>query len=194
MLENWLLLARQIIAVAGADYVAATYPDCAESYIAAWMHGVLKFETRKARLEAERQWLSEFWNDGGGEFAEWVGCAGYKRYLREVMTAHVPVESPHENDLRLHKAHERIHTAFREHAVHTYLPRPDANLKSALFSLAHKGKCIGFNGQPCGKKIGGKAVRCRSCAAREAHARRRATLAGDSCSPIKWGLGDGVRD
>ena len=183
LLDNWLLLARQIVAVAGADYVAATYPDCAESYIASWMHGVLSLETRKARLEAERQWLSEFWNDGGGEFAEWVGYAGYPRALSEVVAAHLPVESPHESNKRLRTAQERIHNAFRDHAEHLYAPRREANLKSELLSSVHEKRCIGFNGRPCGREIGDDAVRCRSCAARETRARKRLAHTDDNQRP-----------
>ena len=119
LLANWLLLARQVIAVAAADYIAVTFPDCAESYIATWLDRMPSRERRQAWVEAERQWLTDFWNDGGAEFAEWVGCADYTRRLAGLTAAHVPGETP--------PAREHIQDAFREYAGRPQNGRKNGN-------------------------------------------------------------------
>lgn len=144
-LDNWMLLARVVTCLAAADYIALSYPDLAIRYLRNW-----KRCDPQTCIDTERDFLCEFWNDGGGEFALWVGLSDLPSKLSRV------VKTTRIGNRRL-AMRRTIYRAFQSYAT----ARPDSMSKKKKCAEQVK-YCL-----DCGKEICPESLRCRKCASIE---------------------------
>lgn len=134
---NWRELLAQVIVYAADDYVATLFPECAPGWIGAWFRRRSE-AYRKRRIAEEREWLAEFWQDGAGEWADWVGRRDYKDKVLRVSRLRYCITTQ-----------ERIKDAFTSQANGSYRRLP---------KRSQHGRCV-----ECGAKISFGAKRCKSC-------------------------------
>ncbi len=86
--DNYMRLARAVIAQACLDYLALRYPVTALPYLRVWYWeecGAAKgagTDPPGAWLDGERYALSDFLNDGGGDLAQAAECYQYIRKVK----------------------------------------------------------------------------------------------------------------
>lgn len=86
--ENYLALARAVIALAATDYVATTHHQVMRSHVVRWLRDenhrrVVSDEFAQAWLKNERIRVGAFLRDGGGDLARMAECYQYVKWALE---------------------------------------------------------------------------------------------------------------
>jgi hypothetical protein len=81
--DNYAMLARAVVALAVADFVACRHPASMREYMARWIreehpYGDARVDALSWRTRQKSE-LLEFFRNGGGELARAAGCYHYVR-------------------------------------------------------------------------------------------------------------------